>query len=193
MHLALTRLDGHRYETVITRRDGVRLHVKGVGHRFAIPHDLAHLAVERALGLRRGFWGCVAAGAVFESMTWLDGRRRPHAAERSRALLRDHYAELGDAECLVRIFNDALEKGAGAAEIATTLRTRWAPGGQAPRPIPDEEVAAACAAWKEMLELWNALPVGGTLELDWADEPAGRSAYRSRHRDRDRPRYRRGW
>jgi hypothetical protein len=33
---------------VITRDDGVCFHVTGVGHMFAIPHDLAHLAVEAA-------------------------------------------------------------------------------------------------------------------------------------------------
>ena len=61
MHLRLKRLDERRYETVITRSDGVTYHVKGVGHMGVIPHDLAHFVVERALGLRRGFWGSVAA------------------------------------------------------------------------------------------------------------------------------------
>lgn len=174
MHLSLTRLDERRYETVIARGDGVRFHVKGVGHMFEIPHDLAHLAVEQALGLRHGFWGCVAAGAVFESMTWLDGRRRPHADEHSRHLLRDHRDELGESEFLVRIFNDALEQGHGAAsaELRERLRSRWTSPGRPPRPIPDAQIAAACDAWKRMRDLWNDLPVGGTLDLDWTDEPA---------------------
>jgi hypothetical protein len=174
MHLSLTRLSDRRYETVITRGDGVRFHVKGVGHMFAIPHDLAHLAVEQALGLHRGFWGCVASGAVFESMTHLGGRRWPHAAERSRQVLRGNHDHVIEAEFLVRVINDALEQGhgAGSAELRQRLGAdRWTPPGQPPRPISDAEIAAACAAWNEMLEMWNALPVGGTLDFDWADEP----------------------
>lgn len=174
MHLTLTRLDERRYETVVTRGDGVRFRVGGVGHTFAIPHDLAHLAVESALGLRRGFWGCVADGAVFESMTWLDGRRRPHADERSRRLLRDHRDELGESEILVRIFNDAIEEGhgAGSAVLRERLRARWTAPGRPPRAISAADEAAACAAWERMRALWNELPVGGALELAWADEPA---------------------
>jgi hypothetical protein len=77
--LQLTRLDERRYETLITRADGVKYNVKGVGHMAAIPHDLAHFAVERGLDIRRGFWGSVADGAVFGSLTHVSGRRRPHA------------------------------------------------------------------------------------------------------------------
>lgn len=55
MDLLFTRLDERRYESVITRRDGVCFRVNGVGHMFAIPHDLAHLAIEDALRLRHGF------------------------------------------------------------------------------------------------------------------------------------------
>ena len=58
MHLRLTRLDDRRYETEVTRADGVTYLVKGIGHMAAIPHDLAHFAIEQGLGIR-GFWGSV--------------------------------------------------------------------------------------------------------------------------------------
>ena len=90
MLLQLTRLDERRYETLITRSDGVQFRVKGVGHMRAIPHDLAHFAVERGLRLRRGFWGSVAAGAVFGSLTHVSGRRKPRAAARSQQLLKEN-------------------------------------------------------------------------------------------------------
>ncbi|HEX6747992.1 MAG TPA: hypothetical protein VF092_11930 [Longimicrobium sp.] len=172
MDLTLTRLDERRYETVIRRDDGVRFHVKGVGHMFAIPHDLAHLAIEQALGLRRGFWGSVADGAVFESMTYLGGRRKPHAAERSREVLRANRDSLGEAELLVRIFNDALERGHGpdSSELRARIEGRWTASGHPPRTFTDDEVAAACGAWERMLERWNQLPVGGRLGLEWEME-----------------------
>ena|SRR5215210_2785466 len=168
MHLSVTRLDARRYETLVRRADGVRYHLKGVGHMFAIPHDLAHLALEQALGLRHGFWGSVAEGAVFESMTHVGGRRKPHAAERSNAVLKANHGPLTEAEVLVRIFNDALEEGhrAGSAELRDRLRGgSWTPPGPPPRQLADAEVAAACAAWERMLHLWRHLEVGGTLEF----------------------------
>jgi hypothetical protein len=172
MDLTVTRLDERRYETVIRRGDGVRFHVKGIGHMFAIPHDLAHLAIEQALGLRHGFWGSVADGAVFESMTYLGGRRKPHAAERSRELLRANRDSLGEAEILVRIINDALEEGHGAGSPVLRARIdgRWTAPGHPPRAFTDDEIAAACAAWERMLARWNQLPVGGRLELEWKVE-----------------------
>ena len=175
MNLTVTRLDERRYETVIQRRDGVRYHVKGVGHMFAIPHDMAHLAVEQPLGLHRGFWGSVAEGAVFGSMTYLGGRRKPGAAERSRQVLKANHGHIGEAEYLVRIFNDALQEGHGpdSAVLRARLREQWTAPGHTPRRFTDEEIARVCAEWKRMLELWRALPIGGRLELDWAEDAPG--------------------
>jgi hypothetical protein len=59
-----------------------------------VPHDLATFAVEQALGIERGFWGCVALGATFRSL----GRKR---TEPGRAVIRRHAAELDEAERLV--------------------------------------------------------------------------------------------
>jgi hypothetical protein len=111
MKLTVTRHPQGKYETVITRDDGVIYRLKGVAHTFAIPHDLAHFVVEKTLGLDRGFWASVADGAVFKTMDYLDGRRRPRAAERSETLLKSNALQLNEAEVLVRIFNDTIEQG----------------------------------------------------------------------------------
>ncbi|HYH79346.1 MAG TPA: hypothetical protein VEX86_06105 [Longimicrobium sp.] len=176
MLLQLTRLDERRYETLITRSDGVKYLVKGVGHMAAIPHDLAHFAVERGLDIRRGFWGSVADGAVFGSLTHVSGRRRPHAAERSKQVLKENKHQLTETEILVGLFNQALEEGLGPESPVLRARLRrylWTPPGHRPRRFSDEESAAVCARWKEMLELWQNLPIGGTLELVWP-EPTSR-------------------
>ena len=182
MHLTFTRLDDNHYHTVITRRDGVSFHVRGVGSKFAIPHDLAHLAIEAPLQLHRGFWGSIADGAVFESMTHLHGRRKPHAAERSEDLLRANRHHIGEAERLVSIFNDALEGGHGPCSPLLRARLRefgLTSNGQ-PRSFTDQEIAAVCDSWREMFSLWTQLPIGGRLELVWTTETSGR---RSRKRD----------
>jgi hypothetical protein len=184
MHLLVTRLDERRYQTVITRRDGACFHVNGVGHMFAIPHDLAHLAVEEALRLRHGFWGTVADGAVFASMTHLRGRRKPHAALRSHELLKTNKSRITEAEVLVSIFNNALEEGLGPESPTLRARLReysWTPPGQRPREFTDLEIAAVCAAWRRMLGLWQQLPVGGTLEFTWPAESSARTRQARQH------------
>ncbi len=178
MRLRLTRLDERRYETVITRSDGVTYHVKGVGHMAAIPHDLAHFAIERGLGIRRGFWGSVADGAVFGSLTHVSGRRRPRAAERSKQVLKANKDQLTETEILVGLFNQALEEGLGPESPELLYRLRryiWMPPGQQARHFTDAEIAAACTGWRRMLKLWQRLPVGETLELLWPETGSARS------------------
>jgi hypothetical protein len=88
MKLAVRRVDSDgRYVTLIARDDGVTFSMQGVGHNFAIPHDVAHYVVEKALCLDGGFWGSVSEGAVFPTMTYVAGRRKPKAVERSSLIL----------------------------------------------------------------------------------------------------------
>jgi hypothetical protein len=178
MLMRLIRLDERRYETVITRPDGVTYHVKGVGHMSAIPHDLAHFAIEQALRIRQGFWGSVADGAVFGSLTHVSGRRKPRAAERSKQVLKANKDHLTETEILVGLFNQALEEGLGPESPVLRERLRryiWTPPGHQARQFTDAEIAAACAGWRRMLELWQQLPVGETLELVWPDPDRSRA------------------
>jgi hypothetical protein len=168
--LAIKRLDSSgRYETVITRDDGVSFHIKGVAHGFAIPHDLAHFLVEKALRLHQGFWGSIADGAVFPSMSHAAGRRKPKATERSNTVLKAHARALTEAEVLVRIFNDTIEQGhdEGSPALHGRLKERWAAPGHRPRDISQANIAEVFASYKEMLLRWRSLPVGGTLDLRW--------------------------
>jgi hypothetical protein len=168
MKLTVTRHDQGKYETVIMRDDGVSYRLRGVAHMFAIPHDLAHFLVEKALRLPRGFWGSVADGAVFKTMSYIGGRRKPKAAERSESLLKINAAPLNEAEVPVRIFNDTIEQG--HPETSPLLRERLQvrlarPGSQ--RNFGDAEIKEVYAAYQDMLTRWKDLPVGGKLELRW--------------------------
>jgi len=171
MKLTIKRLDRNgRYETMIKRDDGVSFHTNGVAHTFAIPHDLAHFLVEKALGLDQGFWASVADGAVFQSMSHAGGRRKPNAAKRSKAVLKANARALTEAEVLVRIFNDTIEQGHDQTSpvLYRHLKERWAgPGGQ-PRQISQKNIAEVFARYGEMLSKWRNLPVGGTLDLFWS-------------------------
>ena len=169
MKLTLTRLEHRKYETTITRDDGVSYRLQGVAHMFAIPHDLAHFLVEKALRLRHGFFGNIADGVVFKSMTYIGGRRKPKAAERSETLLKKNLAALNDAEALVRIFNDTIEQGHAedSAVLQRRLCERTVRAGVAFRTFSAVEISEVYAAYRTMLAKWQELPVGEQLELRW--------------------------
>lgn len=169
MKLTLTRLDQGKYDTVIIRDDGVSYRLKGVAHAFAIPHDLAHFVVEKTLRLDRGFWACVADGAVFKTMDYIAGRRKPRAAERSESLLKNCEPQLNEAEALVRIFNDTIEQGHAedSPVLQQRLRERLKRHGLKFRSFAAAEISVLYAAYKDMLAKWQALPIGGKLELRW--------------------------
>lgn len=173
MHLRLTRLDQRRYESEIIRSDGVTFRVTGVGHMGVIPHDLAHFVVEQALGIRQGFWGSVAAGAIFDSLTHLSGRRRPHSDQKSRDILRRNRGVLTETEIIVGLFDQAFEDGLGdqPSRVRARLeRFRWTPPGHPPRVFTDAQVSKACTSWGAMLEAWKRLEIGDTIDLHWPED-----------------------
>jgi hypothetical protein len=170
MKIEVTRLDSDgRYETAITRDDGVSFRIQGVGHVFVIPHDLAHYLVEKALSIEDGFWGSVPSGAVFPSMAHLAGRRKPKASERSSTLLKENARALVEAEVLVRIFNDSIEQGHGenSTVLAGRLQDRLAPPRTKLRPISPRDISAVYSAYKALQQDWRTLPIGGTLTRQW--------------------------
>jgi hypothetical protein len=170
MKLTVTRVDNEgRYKTVIARDDGVRFHIAGVGHNFAIPHDVAHFVGEKALRLTRGFWGSVADGAVFPTMIHIDGRRKPKAAERSKELLKDNARQLNEAEVLVRIFNDTIEQGhqESSQVLRRRLEERFVTTGRQPREVSKSEISEIFAEYQELLSKWRDLPAGSSMDLFW--------------------------
>lgn len=181
MLLRLTRLDERRYETVITRSDMVTFLVKGVGHMSALPHDLAHFAVEQGLKIRGGFWGSVADGAVFGSLSHIAGRRKPKAAERSKQVLKENQGELTETEILVGLFNHAFEGGmdSDTAGLRDLLRRyAWTAPHRAPRRFTDAEILDACTRWRRLLNQWHELPVGHAMELVWPEAERARGRKR---------------
>jgi hypothetical protein len=155
--------------TRIERDDGVTFSMAGVGHNFAIPHDVAHFVVETALRLDRGFWGSVSGGAVFPAMTYEGGRRKPKAAERSTTVLKANARPLGEAEVLVRIFNDTIEQGHGetSSVLHGRLKERLASSREQSPNISQAQIADVYATYRAILTRWQNTPVGGTLDLQW--------------------------
>lgn len=168
MRVTFPRLPDHAPAyAVVERDDGVVYRLQGGRAGTALPHDIRHLVVERELGLADGFWGVVAAGAVFTSMRHLRGRRPPHVAQRSADLKRRYREQVLRTDLLA----DLVESVAGLAdpstdEIRRLTETKLAvlPPGIVP---PPESIAAAARALQVEAARWARLRPGEELRYEW--------------------------
>jgi hypothetical protein len=179
MDITFTKGEDSRYTATALRNDGVLLQVNGGDRKFALPHDIAHFIVEHGLGLKQGFWGRVARGGVFPGMKELQGRKPVHAAERSRAILREDEQQGIEAEVLVGVLCKIMREGLEADWPAARklLNQEWRPN-RPERGLPgEEEVLQICAALREAQNLWQSLEVGQAVTYVWTLD---RSAVRRR-------------
>jgi hypothetical protein len=170
MDIKVEKLDARRLQSVVIRDDRVTLRVPGFGPSAPLPHDLAHYVVEKELGLRRGFWGSVADGAVFRGMTVLDGRQRPHARDRSHALCKANSRSLTDVEVVVGVLVGLVRnKIPATSPFAAKMVARSV------TPTKGSEVRAITAANLQrigeglttMARRWSEVEVGDALVLRW--------------------------
>lgn len=170
MRLDFKRLDGRRYETLI-ERDGVRYRLNGPGHMFMLPHDIEHFVIEQNLRVKDGFWGSIASGAIFRGMTYLDGKRKPHVEERSRAVLKANAQRLSEVEILVSLFRGPIERGlpSPALVIHRELVARQAATAQRLMVFSEADVGRTVTAWLDVVNRSQEQPVGGVLSLIWKE------------------------
>jgi hypothetical protein len=179
MRITFRRFPDHaRAYSVIERDDGVVYHLRGFSPSgTGLPHDLRHLVAERELAVADGIWGGIAAGVVYASMEHVQGRRPPHAAERSAGLKRTHRGRLLRAELLASL----VEAVAGLAapselEIARLARQQLSviplaepgadPAAVIALPPPAALVRAARALQIEAAR-WARLRPGEELVYQW--------------------------
>jgi aryl-alcohol dehydrogenase-like predicted oxidoreductase len=176
MRVTFERPEDHVWGSILIERDDRVVYRMNAGPITAeLPHDLVHYTVEDAMRVPDGIWGAIAGGVVFKSMTHQHGRRPPHAAERSAALIREFRDRIQHAELLGGFVEAAAEQpGADLAKLAAqwfATRPEDAP--------PVEAVRGAVAALHAVAERWRAIPVGGALSLDWPAHRKVRAARRS--------------
>jgi hypothetical protein len=170
MKITFARTGDRLYSTTIERDDKVRLKVPSYDRTSSLPHDLSHFVVERELELRRGFWGSVAGGAKFPGMTVLEGRRRPHAASRSEALIKTNHQQLIEAEVLVSAFVHIIDESIRPdSETATRcLQRRWMPREPDAGRIDRTHIQRVCAALVVAQRRWHQLAIGDTFDVVWS-------------------------
>jgi hypothetical protein len=156
----------------IRRRDGVVVELPGFDKKHRVPHDLAHLATERHLGLSGGVFGSIAGGGMFSNMRVVDGRPRHDAAVRSRRVLAANKRELGLAEVMAGAVHDAVEHGR-AQEAPVEARRIWASLGTGPFPWTDQQVTDATRSLMEWAADYRR---DGTVSVQWPDGLSSSSA-----------------
>jgi hypothetical protein len=141
------RKDGGSLAT-IDRPEGVRLLLTSYDRANSVPHDLAHFVTERDLGLRRGLWGSIASGALFDSVQIISGKRRHDDGARSQAVRRANADELA----LVEILVGAVHRGLQLSDTAATreIERAWLSVRDSPCPFPPDRRIAAVAELRRL-------------------------------------------
>ena len=172
MRVTFPRLPDHeRAWALVERDDGVVYRLYGGTAGPRLPHDITHLVAERELRIKDGIWAGVAAGVVFDSMTYVSGRRPPHAAERSKALLRCSREQGLRAELLAGLVSSAAALDTMTLEkirrlTADKLAVLPSTGRQS-TDVDPVVIAAAARALQVEAARWARLRVGEELTYDW--------------------------
>jgi hypothetical protein len=172
MRVTFPRLPDHeRAYALVERDDGVVYRLYGGLAGPRLPHDIMHLVAERELRISDGIWAGIAAGVVFDSMRHVSGRRPPHAAERSRDLLRRFKDQGLRAELLANLVGSvaALEtmtqdkiRQLARAKLAVLSTTEMADA-----EVDPVVIAAAARALQVEAARWARLRVGEELSYEW--------------------------
>jgi hypothetical protein len=187
MRITFRRFPGHTTAySVIERGDGVVYRMQGSAPGTKLPHDLRHLVVERELRIADGLWGAIAAGIVYTSMEHVQGRRPPHAAERSAELKRAQrqpvtraglLADLVEAIAMLDSPSDDDIRRLTSATLSTLPVTEpGADAADAAAAPPPAVLARAARALQVEAARWARLRVGEELVYSWPAAPTAPAA-----------------
>jgi len=185
MRITFRRYPGHTTAySVIERDDGVVYRMQGSAPGAKLPHDLRHLVVERELRIADGLWGAIAAGIVYTSMEHVQGRRPPHAAERSAQLKREQrrpvmraglLADLVEAVAMLDSPSEDDIRELTRAKLSVIPLTEPGAADAAAAP-PPAVLARAARALQVEAARWARLRVGEELVYSWPAAPAAPAA-----------------
>jgi len=120
-------------------------------------HDLTHFAIETELGLRRAFYGLIAAGWDIEETTG----KSPRGAVPPEALAVERLVGAFDLERAGSVAWDVSELNEHCCGPAVES------GQRLPRPLDENDLARIRSRIGELLARWATLPTGDTLELSF--------------------------
>jgi hypothetical protein len=133
-----------------------------------IPHDFVHLAVEQALGLKRGFWGMIAEGVApgdIQEIAKVGGHASASRAEVPAAEI----VELIQAERVVECFEADFWGAPADTETFREIAAVACAHSFVPCPtLNDETIASIRARIAAFAKEWMAAPAGKRFDLVWS-------------------------
>jgi hypothetical protein len=152
MHLTFLHDPRGECLTLIRRADGAEFTLTSYSRKHRVPHDLAHAVTERELGIPDGIFGCIAAGAVFDSMRQTGGKKRHDAKIRSARILKAPNS-IGISEGITSVIHEAVEKD--RATPYARVREMWGVTQSDPCPYLDPDLDRATETLRELSRRWQ--------------------------------------
>lgn len=161
LRASFVRVPGERDRIYVHRSDGSEASWVFPSYGTGLPHDLVHLVVESAFGLRRGFWGLVDAGAdaarINEEANKKGGadKYRGFGEDRRELLLAEALAGApwSDPDTADDAVLEAIHRSAAIMDVPL------------PAGLDLARVTAARAPLLRLAARWRAFAGKGTLEL----------------------------
>ena len=172
MEITFTRDSERSYSMVAIRDDKVTVKVPGFDHPTGLPHDMIHYVVEHTLGMQQGFWGRVAAGAIFPGMAVLDGRQPPHAAAKSMEARKEAPETGTESEALAWFFSEITRQRLENdwPRVQKMLRKGVLSARSAALSLGQNDVKRVCGELRNMEQQWQDLGVGESLTVTWPSQ-----------------------
>lgn len=184
MEVRFKRTGERRYAITIFRESHPTIEMNPApGYDPIMPHDLAHLIVERELGLRRGVFGQIAAGGNAGTFHVLPvagenkrgtARLRRKVTRRGETLLREGREDAALSERAVHLCqNEWLSR----LTVSNPRKLVANPSSQSKllsaedTLLTDEALNRVCASLDWASEQWKALQVGESFSVLWPVGP----------------------
>ena len=167
MQVTFTRLSGRRYGVDVVREFDPPARMQAApGFDEPLPHDLAHLLVEREFGLRLGIFGQLAAGGDAGTFWCAPADRTARLAQRAHRLLVTGRGDLSRSERLTAACVGAWEIESGRRSAADPWPVRALHDAAAASPA---QIAHVVGVLEAAAIGWGALGAGGFVTFSWPD------------------------
>ena len=167
MQILVTK--GSQADWIEARRKDGSVARENLLHKGPVAHDLVHYVVETELGFDRAFWGLVAAGNAPESIAGM-AKAAGHASAKRADKPNPNFVEAIQVERIVESFEAELwSSGSDNGALRAMAEAGCDQSLVATPSLSDEAIERTRARLAQLAEQWIALPVGGSLMLDWPE------------------------
>lgn len=191
MEVQFKRTGERRYAITIFREGYPTIEMNPApGYDPIMPHDLAHLIVEKEIGLRRGVFGQIAAGGnagTFHTVPSANENKREAArlrrkvVKRGEKLLREGQDESAISERAVYVYlNEWLSRSTdpNRKKLAVQLPSQYKQISDVDALSSEKTIERVCSSLERASEQWASLKIGESFSVTWPDRSVSKSVAR---------------